>query len=103
MSEEMMNTKEAAAYLGINEKQIYALIKAGRIPGTRLTGKWVFPKRLIDEWIETGAQVQAAVELIEKEGGTVLGIAAINIDENPNVLRLRAQYRCHALWMDMHE
>ena len=59
MSEEMMNTKEAAAYLGINEKQVYALIKAGRIPGTRVTGKWVFPKKLIDEWIETGARERA--------------------------------------------
>jgi putative molybdopterin biosynthesis protein len=56
MSEEMMSTKGVAAYLGINEKQVYALIKAGRIPGTRLTGKWVFPKKLIDEWIETGAR-----------------------------------------------
>ncbi|MRR39182.1 DNA-binding protein, partial [bacterium] len=56
MSEEMMNTKEAAAYLGINEKQVYALIKAGRMPGTRLTGKWVFPKKLVDEWIEAGAR-----------------------------------------------
>jgi len=56
MSEEMMNTKETATYLGINEKQVYALIKAGRIPGTRLTGKWVFPKKLVDEWIETGAR-----------------------------------------------
>ncbi len=56
MSEEMMNTKSVAAYLGINEKQIYALIKAGRIPGTRVTGKWVFPKKLIDEWIEESAR-----------------------------------------------
>ncbi len=56
MSEEMMNTKEVSAYLGINEKQVYALIKAGRMPGTRLTGKWVFPKKLVDEWIETGAR-----------------------------------------------
>jgi putative molybdopterin biosynthesis protein len=56
MSEEMMNTKEAAAYLGINEKQVYALIKVGRIPGTRVTGKWVFPKKLIDEWIEENAR-----------------------------------------------
>ncbi len=39
MSAEMMNTKELAAYLGINDKQVYALIKAGRIPGTRITGK----------------------------------------------------------------
>ena len=56
MSEEMMNTKGVAAYLGINEKQVYALIKAGRIPGTRVTGKWVFPKNLIDEWIESSAR-----------------------------------------------
>jgi len=56
MSNEMMSTKEVAAYLGINEKQVYALIKAGRIPGTRVTGKWVFPKKLIDEWIEENAR-----------------------------------------------
>jgi putative molybdopterin biosynthesis protein len=56
MSEEMMNTRDAAAYLGINEKQVYALIKAGRIPGTRVTGKWVFPKKLVDEWIEENAR-----------------------------------------------
>ncbi len=56
MSEELFNTKEVARYLGINEKQVYALIKARRIPATRLTGKWVFPKKLLDEWIETDAR-----------------------------------------------
>lgn len=55
MPEELMNTKEVAEYLGINEKQVYALIKAGRIPCTRATGKWVFPKHLIDEWINKSA------------------------------------------------
>jgi putative molybdopterin biosynthesis protein len=55
MSEEMMNTKEVAGYLGIHEKQVYALIKARRIPSTRITGKWIFPKRLIDEWITSTA------------------------------------------------
>ncbi len=44
MSEMMMNTKEVARYLDIHEKQVYALIKAGRIPATRVTGKWIFPK-----------------------------------------------------------
>lgn len=56
MSEEMMSTKEVAQYLGIHEKQVYALIKAKRIPSTRVTGKWVFPKKLIDQWIESNAQ-----------------------------------------------
>ncbi len=56
MSEEMMNTKGVAQYLGIHEKQVYALIKSKRIPSTRVTGKWVFPKRVIEEWIEQNAQ-----------------------------------------------
>jgi excisionase family DNA binding protein len=56
MSEEIMNTKEVAKYLGIHEKQVYALIKSKKIPSTRVTGKWVFPKRLIDEWIESNAR-----------------------------------------------
>lgn len=56
MPVEMMNTKEVASYLGIHEKQVYALIKSKRIPSTRVTGKWVFPKRLIDDWIESNAK-----------------------------------------------
>ncbi|HON78564.1 MAG TPA: substrate-binding domain-containing protein [Spirochaetota bacterium] len=51
MSEELMSTKEVAAYLNIHEKQVYALIKANQIPCTRVTGKWVFPKHIIDEWL----------------------------------------------------
>lgn len=56
MPAEIMNTREVAKYLGIHEKHVYALIKAKRIPATRVTGKWVFPKRLIDEWIENNAR-----------------------------------------------
>ena len=42
MTEEMMNTKEVAQYLGIHEKQVYALIKSKRIPSTRVTGNGSF-------------------------------------------------------------
>lgn len=56
MSEEVMNTKEVAHHLGIHEKQVYGLIKSGKIPATRVTGKWLFPKKLIDEWIEANAK-----------------------------------------------
>jgi len=55
MSVELMNTKEVAKYLDIHEKQVYALIKSGRIPATRATGKWIFPRKLIDEWVESRA------------------------------------------------
>ena len=52
---DLMNTREAAAYLGINEKKVYFLAKVGRIPCTRVTGKWTFPRKLIDRWIEESA------------------------------------------------
>ena len=53
MSNELMNTKEVSEYLSIHEKQVYALIKAKKIPCTRVTGKWVFPKEAIDDWIKS--------------------------------------------------
>ncbi|MFQ5685019.1 MAG: substrate-binding domain-containing protein [Candidatus Binatia bacterium] len=54
--DELMNTKEVATYLGIHEKKVYYLVKTGKIPCTRVTGKWVFPKNLIEEWIEKNAR-----------------------------------------------
>ncbi len=47
----MLTTKEVANYLKINEKQVYRLIKEKKIPATRITGKWTFPRKLIEEWI----------------------------------------------------
>lgn len=46
-----LTVKQAADYLHLNEKKIYALIQEGRIPATRATGKWLFPRRLLDEWL----------------------------------------------------
>jgi excisionase family DNA binding protein len=74
MPEDMMSTKEVARYLGVHEKQVYALVKSKRIPSTRITGKWVFPKRLIDEWIETHAQLglEKARDKSASMGGALL-------------------------------
>jgi len=72
MSEEMMNSKEVANYLGIHEKQVYMLIKSKRIPSTKVTGKWVFPRKLIEEWIESNAKTgldQARQKSRRVEGG----------------------------------
>jgi putative molybdopterin biosynthesis protein len=62
---ELMNTREVARYLGINEKKVYFLAKAGKIPCTRVTGKWTFPKKLIDQWIE-----ESAAGLVERKAKT---------------------------------
>jgi putative molybdopterin biosynthesis protein len=56
MTKEMLTTKEVAEYLSVNEKQVYKLIRGKRIPATRITGKWLFPKNLIDEWVISSAR-----------------------------------------------
>lgn len=52
---------------------------------------------LVDEWVETGAQVKAAIQLIEQQGGVVVGIAALNIDYNANTQPVYAKYNCQSL------
>jgi putative molybdopterin biosynthesis protein len=46
-----MNVKQVSNYLHLNEKKIYALVGEGHIPATKITGKWMFPKELIDKWM----------------------------------------------------
>ena len=46
-----MNVKQVSEDLQLNEKKIYALVSEGKIPGTKITGKWMFPRALIDNWI----------------------------------------------------
>jgi adenine phosphoribosyltransferase len=55
---------------------------------------------LVDEWVETGAQMRAAARLIEQLGCVVIGVAAINIDDNAATGWLRETYRCHTVWTD---
>jgi excisionase family DNA binding protein len=48
---EMMTTREVAAYLRIKERKVYDLVRERRIPCSRVTGKWLFPRALIDLWV----------------------------------------------------
>lgn len=46
-----MTVKEAATYLHLNEKKVYQLASDGHLPATKVTGKWLFPRKLIDQWL----------------------------------------------------
>ncbi len=52
---DFMTTKEVADYLRIKERRVYELVRKRAIPCTRVTGKWLFPKRLVDVWLAEGA------------------------------------------------
>ncbi len=50
-SPRFMNVQQVARYLHLNEKKVYALAGQGNIPGTKVTGKWLFPRDLVDRWL----------------------------------------------------
>ena len=53
---DMMTTHEVAAYLRVKERKIYEMLGKGELPSTRVTGKWLFPKNLIDLWLMRGTE-----------------------------------------------
>lgn len=46
-----LTVPELAQLLHVNEKKIYQLAGEGDLPGTKITGKWIFPRHLIEDWI----------------------------------------------------
>jgi excisionase family DNA binding protein len=56
----MMNVREVADYLNIKERKVYDLVRQGRIPCSRVTGKWLFPQEQIDGWVAAGIGARTA-------------------------------------------
>ena len=54
-AEHFLSVRQVAAYLQLNEKKIYSLVNEGGIPATKVTGKWMFPRELIDRWMMDSA------------------------------------------------
>jgi len=48
----LFTTREIARFLNINEKMVYTLIAEKRLPATKATGKWLFPRHLVEQWLE---------------------------------------------------
>lgn len=46
-----MSVKQVASYLQVNDKKIYSLVREGKIPASKVTGKWLFPRDLVDQWV----------------------------------------------------
>ncbi len=49
---ELYNTREVAELLNINEKMVYTLVAEKGLPATKVTGKWLFPRHLVEQWLE---------------------------------------------------
>lgn len=55
-------------------------------PGTKVL--------LADQWVETGGTMDGAIRLVERQGGKVVAIAAVAIEENDATRGYRKAYRC---------
>ena len=48
----LMSTKEVAEYLRLKERKIYDMVAQAEIPHSRVSGKLLFPRTLVDEWVK---------------------------------------------------
>lgn len=49
----LLSTKEVAQFLNVNEKMVYTLVAEKGLPAAKVTGKWLFPRHLVEQWVET--------------------------------------------------
>ncbi len=49
----LLNTRDVAELLGINDKIVYTLISEKELPATKITGKWLFQRHLVEQWLES--------------------------------------------------
>lgn len=51
---DLLTTAEAAEYLRLKERKLYELVAERRVPCTKVTGKWLFPRADLDRWLLAG-------------------------------------------------
>jgi len=87
---QFLTVRQVANYLHLNEKKVYALVSDGKIPATKVTGKWLFPRALVDQWV-----------LESSHGGVLTDRLLINGSDDPLIARviscLAIEMRAHAL------
>lgn len=62
----LMTTAEVAALLRVKERKIYELVSENQIPHTKVTGKLLFPKALVRDWIKSGTSTAGARSHVER-------------------------------------
>lgn len=72
LSSEFLTTQQLAELLHIKERKVYDLVAAGEVPCSRLTGKLLFPKRQIEEWVARNSSGGTAIQL-NRRSTVVLG------------------------------
>jgi putative molybdopterin biosynthesis protein len=59
---EFLTTKEVAALLRIKERKVYELVAEHAIPVSRVTGKLLFPREMVEAWVWQQAEYVGGTE-----------------------------------------
>lgn len=70
---EYLTTKELAELLRIKERKIYDLAAAGKVPCSRATGKLLFPRAQINEWLAQNSSGVVATAPKRERANVFLG------------------------------
>jgi excisionase family DNA binding protein len=87
MDETFLTTEEVLAYLQVNLRTVYRLIKAGKIPAVRVGRQWRFRKRDIDAWLDS-QRPRGAGRTPTDPGSTPHAAAGRTANERPRILVL---------------
>ena len=48
---------------------------------------------IVDQWIETGGTMQAAIDLVERQDGVVAGCAVVAVETKPKTKQMSEKYK----------
>lgn len=75
---DLLSTKEVAEFLGVNEKMVYQLISDKGLPASKVTGKWLFPRYLVEQWVENSTINYPDTVHVNRAGSGPLVLAGSN-------------------------
>jgi len=70
---EFLTTKDVAALLRIKERKVYELVSDGVIPVSRVTGKLLFPRDMVEAWVRRHVTFGGGVEGLVPRPAVVAG------------------------------
>jgi putative molybdopterin biosynthesis protein len=70
---EFLTTREVAALLRIKERKVYELVSNHAIPVSRVTGKLLFPREMIEAWVWRHAEYRGGIAGLQPRPAVLAG------------------------------
>jgi excisionase family DNA binding protein len=70
---EFLTTKDVAALLRIKERKVYELVRDKAIPASRVTGKLLFPRDMVEAWVRRNVEFRDGTEGLVARPAVVAG------------------------------